>query len=96
MIAAATGLAGTALTTAGIVNSVKKNKKDEKKNKNLTLIEGGKSKLSYDELLKKFTNEQQEGLNDYDDLEKAAMAWVQSKDRDEWLSRNAKSKGRTR
>ena len=95
MVAVATGLAGVALTGAGIAG-MKKREKESKKNNNLTLIEGGKSKLSYDELLKKYTNEQQEGLNDYDDLEKAAMAWVQSKDRDEWLSRNAKSKGRTR
>ena len=95
MVAAATGLAGVALTGAGIAG-MKKREKESKKNNNLTLIEGGKSKLTYDDLQKIYTKAQQEGSNDYDDLEKTAMAWMQSKDRDEWLPQNDKFKGRTR
>ena len=93
-IAVGTGIAGAALAGAGVALRKRDDKKETKRNRNLTLIEGGKGKTTYEDLQRMYDEGVLINPHDYDDdLELFAQAYVLSQKQNEKMQT---SKGRTR
>ena len=85
------GVAGATLAGAGATYRKRKNKKDDKGSRNLSLIDGGKPKITYEDLENMAKEGKQINPHDYDDdLELFAKAWVLSEEQKEQV----KPKGR--
>ena len=93
-ISIGTGIAGAALAGAGAALRKRDDKKSSKGNRNLTLIEGGKGKTTYEDLQRMYDEGILINPHDYDDdLELFAEAYVLSQKQNEQMQT---SKGRTR
>ena len=92
-IAVGTGIAGAALAGAGVALRKRDDKKETKRNKNLTLIEGGKGKTTYEDLQKMYDEGVSINPHDYDDdLELFAQAYVLSQKQNEKMQTNPKGR----
>ena len=92
-IAVGTGIAGAALAGAGVALRKRDDKKETKRNKNLTLIEGGKGKTTYEDLQKMYDEGVLINPHDYDDdLELFAQAYVLSQKQNEKMQTNPKGR----
>ena len=92
-IAVGTGIAGAALAGAGVALRKRDDKKETKRNKNLTLIEGGKGKTTYEDLQKMYDEGISINPHDYDDdLELFAQAYVLSQKQNEKMQTNPKGR----
>ena len=88
LVSAGIGALGAAAAGAAALKN-RKDKKEDKGERQLTLIDGGKEKDTFDNLYKKYSE-----LPNYDDLEAMSQAWTESKEGEEW--KQTHSKGRTR
>ena len=88
LVSAGIGALGAAAAGAAALKN-RKDKKEDKGERQLTLIAGGKEEDTFNDLYKKYS-----ALPNYDDLEAMSQAWTESKEGKEW--RQTHSKGRTR
>ena len=87
------GLAGAASVGIGAASKKRQNKNGDKESRNLSVIDGGKPKITYEDLENMAKEGKKINPHDYDDdLELFAKAWVLSEEQKEQL--NSKSKGR--
>ena len=88
-----TGIAGAALVGAGAALRKRDDKKESKGNRNLTLIEGGKGKTTYEDLQRMYDEGILINPHDYDDdLELFAQAYVLSQKQNEKMQTNPKGR----